>query len=304
MSQPPSATLPAPLVSVLITVYNREQHLRACLASVLAQTWRDFEVIIVDDASTDGSLALARALAREAGDARVQVHANERNLGDYPNRHRAIELARGRYLKFVDSDDLIYPHSLAIMLAAMQAHPDAVMGLCQSAPELEQPYPWKLAPEAAWRRQFLGRGCLDCGPTGAIFSREAYFAAGGFGHWGVLSDTDFWYRLSARRPVVLLPPGLVWWRRHEQQEFRRDNAAMVYLERGFALTVAALNSPECPLSAVDRHAALRRARQHHARRLLALGLRARQPAVAWRLWRASGLGAAGLLQGLRPYLVL
>jgi glycosyltransferase involved in cell wall biosynthesis len=289
----------APLVSVLMTVYNRERYFAAAVESVLAQTMQDFEVIIVDDLSTDGSAGIAEKYA--AGEPRVRFLRNERNLGDYPNRMRAAEQARGRYLKYVDSDDLIYRHSLEIMVEAMQAHPDAALALSHSKPEEERPYPWKLTPAEAWRKQFLERGCLDSGPTGAMIRRDAFFDAGGFHDWGVLSDADLWYRLSARWPVLLLPPGLVWWRRHEGQEFTKNDAAIAYLERGFALGVETLSSAECPLTASERQAALERARQRHARRLLSLATRGGQPAQAWRLFRRSGMGFGNLLRGLRRY---
>lgn len=286
-----------PIVSVLVTIYNRERWLEACLDSILASTWQDFEVVVVDDGSQDGSAEIAERYA--AMDGRIRFLRNEANLGDYPNRMRAAELARGKYLKYVDSDDLIYPHSLAIMVEAMEAHPEAALGLSHSLPEEEEPYPWCLSPEAAWRKQFLGRGCLSCGPTGAIIRREAFVESGGFRDWGVLNDMDLWYLLSARWPVVLLPPGLVWWRRHEGQEFTRDDAAMVYLERGFALTLETLQRAGCPLSEADRQRAIARARQHHARRLLSLARR--HPLLAWKSYRASGLGMRGLLRGLRQY---
>lgn len=183
------------------------------------------------------------------------------------------------------------------MVEAMQAHPQSALGLCHSAPEDQHPYPWELSPQEAWKKQFFGCGCLSCGPSGAIIKRDAFVAVGGFRSWGVLSDTDLWYRMAARWPTLLLPPGLVWWRRHPDQEFRKDNAALTYLERGFALTVETLLSPECPLSKSDRQAALGRARQHHARRLLSLALRSRQPGQAWCRWRKSGLGATDLSRG-------
>ena len=281
-----------------MTAYNRENYIGEAIESVLAQTFRDFELIVVDDGSRDRAVEIARGYTT---DARVQVHLNEKNLGDYPNRNRAASLASGRYLKFVDSDDILYPHSLTIMVEAMVAHPDAALGLSHSLPEDEQPYPWKLSPAEAWRKQFLGRGCLSCGPTGAILRRDAFLKIGEFRDWGVLNDADLWSRMAARWPVVLLPPGLVWWRRHDQQEFTKDKAAMTYLERGFDLTLETLSSPECPLDESERQAALTRARQHHARRLLSLGIRRAQPAQAWRLFRRSGVGLRGLLRGFQRY---
>jgi glycosyltransferase involved in cell wall biosynthesis len=287
-----------PLVSVLLTVFNREKYLAEAVDSVLGETFRDFELIIVDDRSTDRSVEVAR---RYQSDARVRLYVNDHNLGDYPNRNRVAYLASGRYLKYLDSDDLIYRHSLAIMVEAMEAHPDAALGLSHSLPEDEQPYPWKLTPADAWRKQFQGRGCLSCGPSGAIMRRDAFMEIGGFRDWGVLNDIDLWCRMAARWPVVLLPPGLVWWRRHDQQEFSKDNAAMTYLERGFALALATLSSPECPLPESERETALQRARQHYARRLLSLANRSRQPLQAWRLFRRSEIGLRGLLRGFQRY---
>ena len=289
----------SPAVSILVTVYDREKWLGACLESILASTWQDFEVIVVDDQSRDGSLAIAESFA--ARDARVRVFRNERNLGDYPNRMRAAELASGRYLKYVDSDDLIYRHSLAIMMEAMEAHPDAALGLAHSEPEAERPYPWCLEPAEAWRRHFLGRGCLSCGPTGAIMRRDRFFEIGGFRDWGVLNDTDLWLRMAARWPVVLLPPGLVWWRRHGGQEFTRDDAATVYLRRGFALTMEALHSAACPLTPDEREQAVARARQHHARRLWSASIRRRRPWQALATARRDGLTVRELLGGWRGY---
>ncbi len=83
-----------PLVSVLITVFNRECYLAAAVDSVLAQTMQDFEIVIVDDCSTDGSVDIARAYA--ARDPRIRFFRNDRNLGDYPNRNKAAGLATGR----------------------------------------------------------------------------------------------------------------------------------------------------------------------------------------------------------------
>lgn len=290
---------PEPKVSILVTVYNREKYLSACLDAILASTHGDFEVIVVDDCSTDGSFAIARRYS--AVHPAIHSYQNARNLGDYPNRMQAAGLARGKYLKYVDSDDLIYPHSLSIMVEAMESHPDAALGLAHSLPEDEEPYPWRLDPGQAWRKHFLGRGCLSCGPSGAILRRDRFDEIAGFRDWGVLNDTDLWLRMSARWPVLLLPPGLVWWRRHEGQEFTRDDAANVYLQRGFELGMEMLGAEECPLGPEEREKAIQRQRRHHARRLLALGLRHRNPREAWKLIRRSGLGVGDLVSGLKGY---
>src|SRR5881394_3611401 len=116
-----------PLVSVLLTVYNREAYLADAIESVLRQTFSDFELVIVDDRSTDASVEVARRYER--ADPRVRLVVNERNLGDYANRNCAASLARGEFMKFHDSDDVMYPHCLDVMVSALQAEPRAAFGL-------------------------------------------------------------------------------------------------------------------------------------------------------------------------------
>src|SRR5690349_21051330 len=98
-----------PKISVLMTAYNRASYIGAAIESVLAQTERDFELVVVDDRSTDDTVAVASAYL---SDPRVRIARNERNLGDYPNRNHAATLARGRFIKYHDSDDVMYPHCL------------------------------------------------------------------------------------------------------------------------------------------------------------------------------------------------
>jgi glycosyltransferase involved in cell wall biosynthesis len=290
----------SPQVSVLVTVYNRQEYIAATLRSILASSFTDLEVIVVDDCSTDLSLSIAESVA--GVDARVRVFRNEINLGDYGNRMKAASLARGEFLKYVDSDDLIYPHSLDVMIHAMKQDSTLALALSHSLPEDTEPYPWILSPAESYGKHFLGRGCFGCGPTGAIIRRSAFEEVGGFRkEWRVLSDIDLWLRLGARRPVALLPPGLVWWRRHPGQEYSSYNANVVYLERGFELSMQSLQDAICPLSEVEIRAAITRAKHCHARRLLALGFRHRQFSLATRLFKSSNLSLADLVRGFRKY---
>ncbi|WP_315819845.1 glycosyltransferase family 2 protein [Paraflavitalea speifideaquila] len=96
-----------PLVSILMTSYNRQQYIGEAIKSVLESTYKNFELIVVDDCSKDKTVELAKHY--EAHDARVKVYVNEQNLGDYPNRNKAASYASGKYLKYVDADDTLYP---------------------------------------------------------------------------------------------------------------------------------------------------------------------------------------------------
>lgn len=115
----------SPQVSIGLPVYNGERYLSAAIESVLAQTFRDFELIICDNASTDGSEAICRAFA--ARDERVRYIRNERNLGAAPNYNLTFALARGGYFKWMAHDDLIAPTYLERCVAVLDEHPGVVV---------------------------------------------------------------------------------------------------------------------------------------------------------------------------------
>ena len=118
----------SPLVSVLITSYNREKYIEEAIQSVLSQDYPNFELIIVDDCSTDQTAKIIKRY--ESIDYRIKIFINEKNLGQFANRNLAAGYATGVYLKYVDSDDIIYPSALRYMVEAMENHPKAGMGFC------------------------------------------------------------------------------------------------------------------------------------------------------------------------------
>lgn len=134
-------------VSVIIPCYNAERYLGECLASVLAQSMGDFEVLVIDDGSTDGSLAVAREAAKT--DDRVRVFHQE-NRGVCAARNRGLEEARGEFVTFVDGDDLLMPDALEQMLGA-SAGADLVVCLHQTFDERGDGA--VIQPEGAWTRR-------------------------------------------------------------------------------------------------------------------------------------------------------
>lgn len=106
--------------SVIIPVYNGWEYLRACVDSVLGQTGADFEILLVDDGSTDGeSGALCDTLAREHPDCIRVLHKPNGGAGDA--RNAALPLAQGDYVLFLDSDDSYTPEAFAVLSAALEA---------------------------------------------------------------------------------------------------------------------------------------------------------------------------------------
>ena len=112
-----------PLVSVLLPVYNDSKTVVQSVRSILGQTFRDFELVIVDDGSTDNTLQIIRSFE----DPRIHLIANERNRGLAPTLNRAIGVASGDYLARQDADDIAFPHRLEKQVVFLRSHPNVAM---------------------------------------------------------------------------------------------------------------------------------------------------------------------------------
>jgi glycosyltransferase involved in cell wall biosynthesis len=131
-----SLTLPAhPEVSVCVPAYNTASWIVRAVESALSQTHRSLEVVVVDDASTDGTVERVR----ELDDPRIRLYSNSRNLGHSGNWNRSVSLARGRLIKFLCADDVLYPDCLEAMVALFKAHPS--IGLVFSLRDVETEVP-------------------------------------------------------------------------------------------------------------------------------------------------------------------
>jgi glycosyltransferase involved in cell wall biosynthesis len=214
-----------PLVSVVITLFNREQLIAESIESVLNQTWQNLEILIVDDCSTDGSYAVAERYLR---DPRVRLIRNETNLGDYPNRNHAASLATGEFFKFHDSDDIMYPECIRSMVSPLIAETQAALALTTSRSWEGGPVPMLLTPTVAFEREFLGIGLFNGGPANALFRRREFIDFGGFEDIGPASDHLFWMRYFAVNSVLLVNADLFFWRRHAGQEISSKRAATSY----------------------------------------------------------------------------
>ena len=258
-------------VSILTTVYNREKYIAACIDSVLASSFQDWELIIVDDVSTDTSLAIAKSYEKK--DARIKVYVNQTNLGDYPNRNKAASYAKGTYIKYLDADDIIYPHGLEIMVHTMEQFPEAALGISQKVVEDVKPYPFIMQPKETFKREFLMRGVLGLGPTGTIIRRDAFETLGGFTGTRYIGDTELWYKIALTYPVVKMEDNLIFWRQHDDQEITKGQDSFFYLENAFKLKFNTLQKKELPLEALERQMALKKLTHRFSRDIARLILK-------------------------------
>lgn len=230
-----------PLVSVLMTVYNRQEYIADAIQSVLDSSCTDWELVVVDDGSVDQSYEIAQRIA--AGNTKIRLFRNQKNLGQFANRDRAASLAKGKYIKYLDSDDLIYPHGLQVMVDAMEKFPEAAFGM-PGLPNGEVPYPVKHDGYEGVRKHFLDGNYFAFGPSALIFKKESFDAIGGFGdNPYVGSDTEIMIRLANKFDYVTMSPSLIWWRSHDQQEIKQGHSSNQYYLEGYHRTRAIIE--EC-----------------------------------------------------------
>ena len=244
----------SPRISVLLTSYNREDYVAASIESVLAQTMSDFELVICDDRSSDGTVDIVRGFERR--DRRIRLSINERNLGDYGNRRHVASQAQGRFLKYHDSDDVMYSHCLATMVEPLEAEPRAAFALTGPRSWPGGPCPMLLTPRLAYEREFLGSGLFQQGPASALFRADVFRALGGFPEVTYAGDYLFWLRACASVSVLLVPGDLFYYRIHPGQEVAKPESAIAYA-RAAGEAWRMLNSPQCPLTGDARELAKR-----------------------------------------------
>lgn len=189
----------APSVSVVLPTHNRRETLGAAIDSVLAQSWSDLELIVVDDGSTDGTAELLEAV----DDERVRVRRLLRRSGAPVARNVGIAMARGGYVAFQDSDDLWRPHKLQAQVAALDAasHNVAVVygAILRHAPRRSARIP--ASTQAALSGDLAG--CLPVenfiALPAVLVRAEALRSVGGFDpELPRFQDWDLWLRLAER----------------------------------------------------------------------------------------------------------
>lgn len=204
-----------PAISVVLPVYNGEAFVREAVESILAQTFTDFELIIINDGSTDGSGAILREL--EAGDQRI-VLVERTNGGLVSALNEGIERARGDLIARMDADDVAMPERFALQHARMAAEPAlGVLGsfirIIDKAGDTIRLGDYPVSPTDTAR--FLEHGCPLAHPT-VMMRRDAVLKAGGYRKvFSHCEDYDLWLRINELGyELANLPRPLLHYRMH------------------------------------------------------------------------------------------
>ena len=199
-----------PLISVVMPVHNALPFLGESIRSILEQTLNDFEFVIFDDASTDGSVEVLREWA--ARDKRIHLHESKRRLGLSGSSNAVVSKARARIVARMDADDVAHPNRLRRQWDIINSHSDvAVVGtLCNGIDASGR----EVRPRDRWR--LVRRSAYVPFPHGsAMFRREVFDQVGGYDEASVgAEDQDLFTRMAARGRVVTLPDILYSYRYH------------------------------------------------------------------------------------------
>lgn len=202
---------PQPAVSVLLAVHNGERHLRTALDSVLRQTFADFELVLVDDASSDAT----HAIVESYDDPRIRVLVNDENLGLTRSLNVGLAAARGRYVARLDADDVSHPDRLALQVAYLDRHPEVAL-LASAYTRIDddgrdcgdRPVPLT-SREIRWRLLFLNAFAH----SSVTVRRSVVVALGGYDESvRYPQDYELWSRIAERHELGALPQRLVSYR--------------------------------------------------------------------------------------------
>ena len=230
-----------PVFSIIVTSYNREQYIHETLESILSQGYQDYELILLDDCSSDSTFEIAASYQSKFNN--VEIHKNAENLGQFPNRNKAARLATGNYILFVDSDDTIKDGTLEYLSRIVSAHNNIdffVINKMSSPNGCIQ-----FSPNEAYRFHFFKKSILHIGPGGTLISRKLFERIGGFPVcYGVAGDMYYNLLAAAHSDVLLLDFDFLNYRRHEGQEI---NKAYEYLIYGYLYFKDILSRRDVPL---------------------------------------------------------
>ena len=224
-----------------MTAYNREQYIAQAIESVLHQSHKNFELIIVDDSSSDNTIKIVQLYAKT--DSRIKLYVNQENLGDYANRNRAATYAQGEFFVYVDSDDTINSDALSYILECFNQFPLSEFATIYTGEDISNVT--SFSTRISLRKHFFEKSFLHIGPGGTVIKKSLFDKIGGFPiKYGPSSDMFYNIKAASNSSVLCMPYNYLNYRRHEGQEI---NDSFAYLHNGYRYFNDVLSLDEIPL---------------------------------------------------------
>ncbi len=204
-----------PKVSVLLSVYNDEKYIGEAVDSILSQTLKDFELLIIDDSSTDKTRDIISAYK----DPRIRLVKTKNNIGITKSLNKGLGIARGKYIARLDSDDISCPDRLEKQLICIESNKNyAMVGsrteVIDESGKHIQYWNQEEIPELIFYTLSY-RNCLTS--SSVMFDKEIVISLGGYDEsCDRAEDFDLWYKISRKYKIYTIPEYLVKWRKRDE----------------------------------------------------------------------------------------
>lgn len=256
-------SIDTPKISICMPIYNNASYLSEAIDSVLSQEFQNFELLIIDDCSTDNSAVIAGKYAKK--DQRVRFIRNHKNLGMVHNWNRCLELAQGEYIRFLFGDDFFSsPDALALMLEAMQKYPDTV--LVASARSIVDEQSNIIERITNFSNYFTAEGrdlICQCvrrinrdhnliGEPSAVMFRKAVATRGFDVRYRQLVDLEMWFHIMEQGKFVYLAEPLCSFRHHAGQQTKKNEIELNFIDDLKYLFDDYLEKPYVGISSIAR----------------------------------------------------
>lgn len=235
------------LVTVITVTFNSSAFISDAIESVLASSYTNLELIIGDDCSSDDTWEKIC----KYNDKRIISYRNLKNIGEYPNRNKALSMAKGEYLIFIDGDDMIYPHGLEFMVKMLHAFPSCAMALMRWFRN-DLFYPVVITSEQFYVGEYFGNGFLGTAFSNVLFRTKILHEVGGLPNTCKTGDDYIRYTIAARHNSLLINDGLTWWRETPGQASEQSMKSILGTIQAYQLKFDFLKDQFCPLSKSDK----------------------------------------------------
>ncbi len=238
-----------PLFTVATITYNSGKWVSQAIESILCSSYTDFELLIADDCSTDNTWSVIQ----QYNDVRIRAWRNEQNLGEYSNRNKVLREAKGKFIIYIDGDDLLYKDALARFANYLTAFPEAkgVWGVYPVYFDFVV-MPYLFSAAQLTRLNFLSNYPVTVvGFAETLFSVEALLETGGFDERFAIGDTYIKRKFALFYPVVLATAGFAYWRQYPEQASNRVRSFYKQLIENYQIDKELLWSSELPLTPAE-----------------------------------------------------
>ncbi|MBI1781721.1 MAG: glycosyltransferase family 2 protein, partial [Sphingobacteriales bacterium] len=243
-----------PLFTVATISYNSGKWIRQTIESVLASGYTDFEYLISDDCSGDDSWDIIQTYR----DPRIKAWRNTQNIGEYPNRNKVLKEAKGKFILYIDGDDLLYKDALEDYARFAVAFPKA-KGIWGVYPVYFDfvVFPYLFNPQELTALNFLSLYPVTVvGFTDSVFEVASLKEIGGFDGRFAIGDTYIKRKFCCFYDVLLVPAGRAFWRQYPQQASNRVRRHYQQLKETLLIDKEMLEAEYFPLHGNDKARAL------------------------------------------------